>query len=244
MFFPGIMASGSRSTVDPLFSNVTLLFSGNGVDESTSFIDNSSIGRTITGVGSGKIDTTTDPYTDGLGTYQQFGVGDYLSTPYVLVDFDWWTSDWTIESWVYATSWANWQSPLNNRPMMIGNNDPAGPSQYWGFGPLNSGLLEWYYWRGSQEAVTGTTVLATSTWHHIAMTHRASDGQIDLFVNGVNDATGNVVGTPQSSASFPILIGRANGGGINGRVADLRITKGVKRYAATFIPNSTRFPTA
>lgn len=230
------------TVADTDWASVTLLFSGDGADESTVFTDLSDIGHTLSNFGTAKIDTTTDPYADGLGTYEQFGAGDYLSTPYVFADFDWFASDYTIDAWVYASSWADWQSPTNFIPLMVGNTDADNVSQWWNFGPLASGAIEFYYWNGVQNRVTGTTVLATSTWNHISMTHRVSDGQIDLYVNGVLDTTAIKLGIPQSNNVLGALhIGAANNGGFTGRVADLRITQGVRRHTGNFAPPIRRY---
>lgn len=230
---------------DPNFADVTLLFSATGADESTTFTDNSNDARTLTGAGGGeKIDTTTDPYSDGNGTYEGAGNGDYITTTYSNAAFDWNGDDFTVDAWVYAASWTSWGLPTYNIPIMVGNQSPTALTSYWVFGPRENGKLEFRYWIGSEVRVTGTTTLSTSTWYHVAMTHRASDGRIDLYIDGVAEANATVSGTPLFSTGVPLTIGQCFNSGLTGRIADLRITHGTRRYTGNFTPPTARYPTS
>lgn len=62
---------------------------------------------------------------------------------------------------------------------------------------------------------------------------------IQLWVNGVGNTVTAVSGTPTSGTDIPFAIGQMNNRSVNGRIDDLRITKGVARYSSNFTPTQT-----
>jgi hypothetical protein len=259
MLVTGISAGGfARSVVaasDPFWSQVTLLMPMSGADESIIFTDESDLDHAFARTLLPTIDTATDPYSDGLGAYEQLlNNGQTISTPYLVNDFDWFLEDHTIEAWVYTgeADWSSWTG-ANGASHLIGHRNPTGINDVWSFGPYYNGTgagggrLMFYYFNGSQQFIIGTTALPESTWIHVAMTHRASDGRIQLFVDGVLETTTPaspvVTGTPTAAPSDPLTIGAANSASFKGNTADVRITKGVNRYTGNFTPPTARFPT-
>lgn len=173
------------------------------------------------------------------------GTGDYLTTPYVAADFNWWTGSFTLECWVFASSFSTWQfsdGTNNLHSKLIGNSGTASITSYWSFGPLASGAVTFRYWNGSAtNAVTSTATVVSGQWNHIAVVFDGS--KINIYVNGVGLATPvSVSGTPQASTSVPLALGVYNSQYLAGYVDDLRITKGVARYTANFTPPSSAFP--
>lgn len=172
------------------------------------------------------------------------GTGDYLKTPYVAADFDWWTGSFTLECWVFASSFSTWQfsDGTNLYTKLIGNSSPVSMISYWSFGPLASGAVLFRYWNGSAtNAVTSTATVVSGQWNHIAVVFDGS--KINIYVNGVGLATPvSVSGTPQASTSAPLVLGVYNHEYLAGYVDDLRITKGVARYTANFTPPAAAFP--
>jgi hypothetical protein len=82
--------------------------------------------------------------------------------------------------------------------------------------------------------VTGATTIPTSAWNHIAITRSGSS--LKVFLNGnVDGAVTNTRNYTQGSATFRIGAS-ASGTAFGGYVDDLRVTKGVARYTANFIP--------
>lgn len=171
------------------------------------------------------------------------GTGDYLTTPYVAADFNWWTGRFTLECWVFASSFSTWQfadgTVLYSK--LIGNVGTASYTSYWSFGPLASGAVSFRYWNGSaSNAVTSTATVVSGQWNHIAVVFDGS--KINIYVNGVGLATPvSVSGTPQASTSVPLALGVLNSQYLAGYVDDLRITKGVARYTANFTPPAAAF---
>ena len=172
-------------------------------------------------------------YFDGTGDYLNLNVG--VSSDFV----NWWTSDFTVEAWIYADSYADWDAggDAGNRiPSMIGNMNYSDDANYWSFGPIISNRVEFYYWKGSQNHTFITTnTLSTGVWSHIAMSYKFGTGA-KLFINGVGTDYIALSGTPQSSTSSPILVGGYNNNSITGYIQDLRIYKGIAKYTANFTP--------
>lgn len=221
---------------DIYWNSTTLLVDAEGANGSTVLTDSSTSAGAIT-VSGGSVSTSTDPFGDGLGAWLNAS-GNYWYLTYVAAKHRWYTSDYTIECWVYATSWTSW-SQSTTTPLLIGTQNPSAATAYWAFGPLNDGKLCFYYYNGAQQKVTAAAALSTSTWHHIAMTFDYATGGITLWANGVQVASGTVSGTVQDSYGF-LVGGRCFNQALSGRWCDLRITKGVKRYTSTFIPPPAR----
>lgn len=97
--------------------------------------------------------------------------------------------------------------------------------------------MQFYYWNGARNWVNSTQTVTANQWNHIAMT-KTSAG-IQIWVNGVGSAVTAISGTPTSGTEIPFVIGQMNNRSINGRVDDLRITKGVARYSSNFTPTQT-----
>jgi hypothetical protein len=82
--------------------------------------------------------------------------------------------------------------------------------------------------------VVGSTAITTGTWYHIALTR--SSGSVRLFINGVL-SSGPTTITADLTGQYICVGGYYNTSYLwNGYIDDLRITKGVARYTATFTP--------
>lgn len=224
---------------DPYFASVTLLLDMGGADGSTTFTDSATSPHTMTSHGNVKIDTAL-----GYNAALFDGSGDYITTPYVQSDFDWWTSDYTLEAWINPSNLSTWSYvDGTSNPTMIGGANPGSKTNYWSFGPISDGHLCMYYYRGSPRRVVSAQTVATSALTHIAMS-KTSAG-ITLAVGGVVDSPVAIVGTPLSSTSGVLLtIGQIDSTSINGRIKAIRITKGVAKYTSNFTPPPAPFPTS
>lgn len=196
----------------PSFSNVKSLLQGAGADGSTTITDDT--GRSWTQVGNLQVDDSL-----GVNLLLSDGANDRASTPYEYADFNWWTSDFTIEAWVQASSWTNWGSTTSSA--LVGNYAYDGGTNYWSFGPLTNGKLGFYYYNGSSVPNSFGTI-PTGEIVHIAMTY--SGGNIYLGINGEVSQPIAVSGTPQSSNAYPLGIGQHNGSHCPGYFA-IRISR-------------------
>jgi hypothetical protein len=224
---------------DLYFKYNTLLLSANGTNnaQNNTFVDSSTNAFTITRVGNTTQGTFSPYYTTNTWAYNfDGGSGSYLTATYSTSSFDWWTSDYTIEAWVYASSWATWGSgTAYGQSGLVGNYTSADSTNYWSFGPHTDGTIKFYYWNGSQNTVSSSQTLKLNQWNHIAVTKTSSG--IRLWVNGVGNTVTAVSGTPQSSNSTALTIGRSStSNSINGSVSNLRIVKGTAVYTANFTP--------
>ena len=241
----GIVSFGNvaspTSTSDPYFSNVSLLIHGDGINNSKVIQDSSPNNFTITRIGNTSISNSQLPF----GSISFDGSGDYLTIPYNNA-FNWQNSNYTIESWVYASSFSTWSlgaSPYY--PVMIGSFDPVGTGNTWGFGPISTNKLCFGYYSGvnnvySWKTVISTASLTTRQWNHI-VTCLSSTGVVTLFVNGVLDTQSSIQATLVSPGTS-LVIGQLNSRSLSGELREIRITKGIQRYTQTFTLPSTPFP--
>lgn len=238
MMLRRVMMAGAASGGDPYWSNVSALLNMGGADGSTSFPDSASI-RVWTRGGSAQVDTSL-----GYNTALFDGDGDSITTPYLPSDFDWWPSDYTIEAWIYPVALSAWQfmSGSTSVPAMVGNASPTADVDYWSFGPLAGGAIRFIYYTGASQTVTSSATINEGALSHIALSKTSSG--IFIAVNGVVESPVAIVGTPQSSGSYPLVLGRIGGRSIDGHVRGLRITKGVARYTSNFTPPTPPLPTS
>ena len=207
--------------------------------QSNRFIDNSSNAFAITVTGSPSVQrfspfNPTSAYsTATIGGSGYFdGSGDYLTTPYTTSNFDWWTGDYTVEAWVYPTTFTGWSySSGGEAPTLIGNSSASAVTDYWSFGPISTGAVSFYYYNGSVVIVTSSATCKLNQWNHIAMTKTSSG--ISIFVNGVGTTATAVSGTPQSSTGTTLTIGAGDNAYINGYASNIRIVKGTAVYSGT-----------
>lgn len=224
---PGSLAMMSGGAeIDPYFSSVVMLLHMDGSDGSTTFTDVKS--HTFTPVGNVQIDTAQSKF--GGACLLADGVNDYITTPST-TEWDWSAQDYTVEGFIRVTA----HGDVGGHPQLLGKK--AGVTDWWSFGPNVSGVLVLYYWNGAGIYVTGVTALSTGVWYHVAFT--LSGTTIRLFLNGVQDQSASVSGTPQTDGSTTLSIAESN---FNGWIDEVRITKGVARYTTNFTPPSSPFP--
>lgn len=146
------------------------------------------------------------------------------------------TTGYTIEYWGY---WTAFSATINGGP---GNQDGAG-TNYWSFGPITSGRLEFYYWAPGQTYIsTNTGAVPLNTWTNIAavFTTSGSSTVVSLYVNGVrqnvqlnNNGTyisSQTVTNGAVSAGTVFGLGKYGGNLITGYVNSLRVSN-INRYS-------------
>lgn len=247
----------AATPTDPVFSSVSLLLHGNGVDGGTSFVDSSSAGRSITRIGSTTTSTAAVKYgsasllhvaasTCGLsiastvdGALQCFATTagrDFRST----VECWFKTSTTTANQTILC----NMSGPfLDSSWSILMSNSYAGSVEFW---------LQ-HYSVGAAMFKTSVTNYADGNWHHVAVTKDASQ-LCRMFVDG------NLIGSATAPSlsvqnAAPITVGYdANYGRyFNGNIDDVRITQSnaasggtsaACRYTAAFTPPTAQFPDA
>lgn len=146
------------------------------------------------------------------------------------------TTGFTIEYWGY---WTSFSVSINGGP---GNQDGSG-SNYWSFGPITSGVLEFYYWGSGQQYFNTTTgVVPLNTWTNIAavFTTTGTSTTANLYVNGVRQniqwnntgsyAQQQTVTNGVVSTGTVFGMGKYGGDLINGYLNSLRVSN-INRYS-------------
>lgn len=232
--------------VDASYPRVSILLHADGVNNSTTILDNSSVPKTVTVLGNAKISTTKSKF--GGSSLLFDGTGDSLSVPSNAAFQFGASTPFTMEFWVnfsgYPTSNAGAYSSC-----IIGKDSESLGREF----VVNAS--------GTASSFTGIDFLAFSTnapvyvltqalfafalntWYHIAVSGDAST--VRIFINGTQFGT-SARGVFQTTTS-PLTIGAAEYNAtyryyLNGYVDDVRITKGVDRYTSNFYIPALAFP--
>lgn len=230
------MAAGTQA--DANLNYVAMLLSGDGTNgaQNNTFIDSSTNNFTMTRIGS-----TTQGSLSPYGTLRSAyfdGSGDSLSVSSPATALrEWWTSDFTIEAWIFPTTFTGWSyTDGSERPTLCGNASLSTTTHLWSFGPISTGAVVFCYNNGSAVYVTSTATVTANQWNHIAMTKTSSG--IVIWVNGVGTSATAISGTPTSSSASPLAIGQINNTTVTGYVSNLRIVNGTAVYSSTFTPSA------
>lgn len=209
---------------DPHHRAVSLLLRMDGADGSATFTDSSGFPKGVAAAGNAKISTAQSKWG---GSLMLGGSGDYLSAS-ACGDFVFGTGDFTVELWINTTTSAE--------KVLV---DQFYGSESWQFA-VKSGKLSWF---SSGYVLGGNTAVDNGAWHHVAVTRSA--GILRFFVDGVLD------GTVTLSTNYPHQVVLGIGAQVSSRnpafdfpgyIDELRITKGVARYTASFAPPTAAFP--
>ena len=146
------------------------------------------------------------------------------------------TGDFTVEGWVY------FNSTSGNQP--LGQSDAIGSStnNKWYLNYTGGQLVFATHASGGFSCSTPFTP-STGIWYYITVTR--SSGTMRLFINGVSGSV-TTTGTPSgyNLGQGGLTVGGISGPSyLNGYIQDLRLTKGVARYTATFTPPTAALPT-
>ena len=198
-----------------------LLIRSDTSDGSTTFIDSSSVARTIT-VG-GDTHHESDQAKFGATSIYFDGTGDYLTTASAS-DLAFGAGDFTVDLWIRLPS-----LPANSYIFDFGVNG--------GTLTTSSGKILFY------NASTGTggalytqgPTLSINTWYHVALVRYS--GTTTMYVDGVS------VASQTDSRNYPaaiLSIGQYGAGGYNyvGYIDEFRVSVGIARWTASFTPPS------
>jgi hypothetical protein len=165
-------------------------------------------------VGDAKSSTSVVKYGNSSMAFD--GTGDYLiapNSPSTMLG----TGDFTIEFWLNTSGGARYVEFGNGLLYRDGNGKLV-------------------YYASNATRITSTEVLLlNSTWVHIALVRQS--GSSKLYINGIQ--TGSTFADTINYTLGALVIGTDNGSKtefFTGHISDLRITKGVARYTATFTP--------
>lgn len=165
------------------------------------------------------------------------GMSSYISSPsawqddisgYTIIPGN---STWTIEAWIFLNRVSGF-APIIGAVIL----DTTG-NQSWSVSINNSRQLEFVHINSSTTytGTLGTITIPLETWTHVMVSIQA--GTLRLFVDGV---AGPITGTTSvnggtHSSNAIVYIGRKHGVSLDGKIAGLRVQKGVF-FNSDFVP--------
>jgi hypothetical protein len=226
---------GGTGGTDPSFSSVVLLMHMEGTEGGTTFTDSSPAARAVALVGTA---ITTLAAAAKFGTR---GLRNPNSTSYLTAaDADAWhfgAGAFTVECW------ARYTVTPTGTPVFLAQWGSG--SNGWILRYASSQLQFIYSTTGSDEPfVAGTFSPVAGTWYHVAV-DRDTGGTLRLYVDGVVVATAALGTAALFNSPLALTIGSHNLFSSWSHIGDLdevRVTKGVARYAGAFTPPTAAFP--
>ncbi len=218
----------SDGSSDPHWDKVVSLLHFDGVNGSTSFIDET--GRLWTAKGGAIISSEQAKFGNTSGKF--FGVGSRIDTAPTL-DFSFGTGDFTVEGWIYVGPPPG--GGVDNDRSIFGAFDFNPDMNFFLDRRDNAPSL----WDGNTAPVSSIPV-PTNKWSHFAFVRES--GVLRMFVDGVMGYQGALTTNFNSTAVADIGSERAASRPLNGYLDSFRITKGVARYTANFTPPTAPFP--
>lgn len=170
------------------------------------------------------------PFNSGSQTYAASfnGSTQYLTAP-ASANLQLGTSDYTIEMWVYSTSYG---SPVLYDGKLVGGTAiqmyfPSGVANI--YGGAGTGTL----------LITGSAALPTGQWNHVALTRQSNLTR--LFINGIQSGSTVTDSTNYNDATSGATIGARFGGAnfFSGNMSNFRLVKGTAVYTTNFTPSTS-----
>ncbi len=237
----------SRVPLDPYRKDVVLHLRGRGTDGSSTIIDSSKIGHSITAGGNAQIDNGQPPPIASSTRDSSIlldGNGDYLE----MADHAGWDCNGIEYTWetfykLTGTQFASGGSTLFSQIQVSVNSNSnvviytTGPNA-----TTRNGISLGYYVGGTFYSVdaTGLTI-AFDAWHHVAVCKYLSGGNynnVRIFHDGALEEDSVMSGGEPNASSRVMRIGCTDTGSFQswfgGWIGLTRFSKGVARYAADF----------
>lgn len=222
---------------DPYWADVVLLLHGQGTNGGTAFTDSSSFDQNV--IGYGAAETSSVEAKFGSTSIYLYGPGNYLDATASSLNLE--GGDYTVEGWVFM------QHDSNFTDLAIMYSSYLDQS----LGRTNIGVYATEALVASEQDFDGFNLsqvqtapgaLSFNTWHFIAEVKFGTT--LYLFLDGV--LVGTVASPVRSNWAGYARIGRHADGGFDdsfyGFIQELRVTRGVARYTATFNPPTAPFP--
>lgn len=158
-----------------------LLLHFDGTNASTSFIDSSLYGKTLTPSGNAQISTAQSKFGSSSASFD--GTGDFLTTQ-DNNDFNFSNGNFTIHFWIRRAATGSLQYMFGQ----CNNGLSAGISFISGFQSDNT-ILTSYTTDGTtlKQVATAGTITDTNTWHHLAYVRNTTT--LTIYIDGVSSAT-------------------------------------------------------
>lgn len=227
----------SHGYFDDDFDSVGLLLSFEGDDAATAINDLSDTGHTVTFNGNAQIDI--DQFKFGASSLLLDGTGDYLTVG-DHADFEFGSSDFTVETWVRFSSFAGADDQT-----LLSKWTAAGDQRAWALRYDDSGGdLEFLYTTDGTAGDTTTFASAAwnpsvDTWYHVAVVRNGAD--LIIYIDGVQSGSTHNISTDSIfSGTSDVSIGAFPDGAqeVFGHMDGVRITGGVARSFSGLPPTT------
>lgn len=218
---------------DPYWSNTVLLCHLDGTNGSTAIVDSSAGTHACTAVGSS---LSTSQFKFGTASWSSGGA-PYITTP-DSADWAFGNGQFTVECWARHTATL---SGITTLVAQFGGSTQLG----WFFG-FNGNTLNFFYSTTGADSpvVSGPYTPTQNSWIFYAADRDASN-VLRVYADGVVIASATVAATFfDSNRTLRIANDENNTRGFGGYIDEVRITKGIARYAGAFTPPAAAFPDA
>lgn len=221
--------------LDPDWASVSLLAGFDGEDAATDQDDESDNALAATYNGNAAVDTAFTKFSRGAAIFD--GTGDNVTFPDD-VDFDMGTGDFTLEGWF------RWSADAQSGALIAHYNVTGNQRSYLLERDQSAGTLRVLFSTDGTNFfidINATWAPTVGVYHFIALDF---DGTIyRLYVDGVVLGTSTTLRTLHNSTSVFSIGGRGDATVLfTGNADEVRVTKGVARYAGAFTPPTAPFP--
>lgn len=214
-------------------SATKLLIHSDTTDASTTITDSSSSGKGLVVAADAQHSTTKQKW--GKTALKFDGTGDYITTTFANVDFDFSDGDMTIDFWVYFDD-------ISTDRGFYGyyDSDTDFCALYWAQATTEV-TLDFMSPVGNDDTHAWTWSPSADVWYHVALT-RWGGSSINVFIDGVALEATHTISDDVGSSTDAITIGAAqvsSGGGImyhQGYIDEFRIVKGKAMWTTAFLP--------
>jgi hypothetical protein len=209
---------------DPYWTSTVLLLGFDGADGATVYADESYVARgNVTAGGNAQIDTAEFKFGTASALFD--GTGDSFSYA-DNADFEFGSGAFTIEAWINTDT-------ITGTHAIISKSGSSSTRSW--ILRHNGATLEWLVsldggFTISTVDVSGGT-LTTGTWHFVAFDYDTS--KYRMYLNGTMVGSSTTART-LFNANVGLNIGllASGGSGFDGWIDEVRVTKGVARYAS------------
>ena len=207
-----------------------LLLHLDGTNGSAFWPDASASPKLVTPNGGVRVDTAQSRFGGGSGLFD--GLDGYLSAP-ASADWNFGSGDFTIDAWVRFDG----LPALGAFQTLVAQADGANHASF----SLNNaaGQLQWWLSCSNAPAtvfdMAFNTTVVTDAWYHVAMVRQSNTWSCYQDGLRVGQEADDLDSFPE--LGLPLLIGSSwNDGFLDGSLDEVRISKGLARWTAEFIP--------
>lgn len=239
---PYRFGGGGGGGSDPHWASVVSLLHFDGANGSAVITDQTGLAWTSQGTAPNKaLLSTTKSKFGGSSLRLTGGAGCHADASNA--NFAFGSGDFTIEAWI------NPDNVTTDMAFLANWRGVNAASCAWIFYVTSAGKLQFSYGVGTLNTGTPTSSsISANVWTHAAVCRQG--GTLSYFINGVKDSVvPSISGALNFYSGEPVVVGAISvesniSGSLRyaGYVDEVRVTKGIARYTATFTPPAAPFP--